>query len=107
MSWPATARATAATTNAPSTAATDTGQPSRSRTTIATTALALAPALTPMMSGLASGLRSVVWKIAPPTPNARPTSTASTARGSLLSIRMYVAPGRSAPNRIRKKSGIV
>ncbi len=75
--------------------------------TIATTALALAPALTPMMSGLASGLRSVVWKIAPPTPNARPTSTASTARGSLLSIRMYVAPGRSAPNRIRKKSGIV
>ncbi len=38
--------------------------------------------------GLASGLRSVVWKIAPPTPKARPTSTASTARGSLDSITM-------------------
>ena len=56
--------------------------------TIANTAAALAPRLTPMMSGLASGLRSVVWKIAPPTPNAAPTSTPSTARGSLLSIRM-------------------
>ena len=61
--------------------------------TIANTAAALAPMLTPMMSGLASGLRSVVWKIAPPTPNASPTSTPSTARGSLVSIRMYDAPG--------------
>ena len=52
------------------------------------TAAALAPRLTPTMSGLASGLRSVVWKIAPPTPKARPTSTASTARGSLLSMTM-------------------
>ena len=60
-----------------------------------------------MMSGLASGLRSVVWKIAPPTPNATPTRTPSTARGSLLSIRMKDAPGISSPNRIRKKSGIV
>ena len=51
------------------------------------------PALTPMTSGLASGLRSVVWKMAPPTPNASPTSTASTARGSLVSIRMNDAPG--------------
>jgi hypothetical protein len=41
-----------------------------------------------MMSGLASGLRKLVWRIAPPTPKATPTSTASTARGSLLSITM-------------------
>ena len=75
--------------------------------TIANTAAALAPTLTPMMSGLASGLRSVVWKIAPPTPNAMPTSTPSTARGSLLSIRMNDAPGISSPKRIRKKSGMV
>ena len=60
-----------------------------------------------MMSGLASGLRSVVWKIAPPTPNAAPTSTPSTARGSLTSITMYDAPGISSPPRIRKKSGMV
>ena len=41
-----------------------------------------------MMSGLASGLRSVVWKSPPATPKATPVSTASTARGSLLSMTM-------------------
>ena len=45
------------------------------------TAAALAPASMPMMSGLASGLRARLWKIAPETPNAAPTSTPVSARG--------------------------
>ncbi len=70
------------------TAANETATPVRPSEMIANTAAALAPMLTPMMSGLASGLRNVVWKIAPPTPKALPTRMPSTARGSLLSIRM-------------------
>ena len=51
-----------------------------------TTAAALAPELMPMMSGLASGLRSMRLEHASrPAPNAAPTSTASTARGSRFS----------------------
>ena len=45
-------------------------------TTITNTALAEAPALMPMMSGLASGLRARLWKIAPDSPSAPPTSSA-------------------------------
>ncbi len=74
-------------------AAAATDQPLHPASVITVTAAALAPRLTPTMSGLASGLRSVVWKIAPPMPKARPTSTASTARGSLDSMTMKVAPG--------------
>ena len=85
---PATARTASATPRAPATAAAETGQPVHPARAIADTAAALAPRLTPTMSGLASGLRSVVWKIAPPIPKAVPTSTASTARGSLDSITM-------------------
>jgi hypothetical protein len=85
---PATTRTVRATASAPRIAATETGQPDQPARAMTDTAAALAPRLTPMMSGLASGLRSVVWKIAPPTPNATPTSTASTARGSLDSITM-------------------
>ena len=61
----------------------------------------------PMMSGLASGLRSMVWNVAPETPNAMPTPTAVTARGSLSSSTMKVAPGICAPPRIRRKSANV
>ena len=85
---PACWRTSAETSTAPRTAAIETGRPRSFSVTIAKTAAALAPTLTPMMSGLASGLRNVVWKIAPPTPKASPTSTPRTARGSLLSIRM-------------------
>ena len=88
-------------------AAAATDQPVHPASVITVTAAALAPRLTPTMSGLASGLRSVVWKIAPPMPKARPTSTASTARGSLDSMTMKVAPGICSPPRMRKKSGIV
>lgn len=73
---------------APRTAASETGQPDQPASAIAATAAALAPRLTPITSGLASGLRRVAWKIAPPTPKARPTRTASTARGSLDSSTM-------------------
>ena len=59
------------------------------------------------MSGLASGLRSTIWNSEPAAPRARPTSTASTARGSLDSIRMKVETGICSPKRIRKKSGTV
>ena len=104
---PATSRIRRDTASAPVTANADTETPSRSSVTIAKTAAVLAPRLTPITSGLASALRSVVWKIAPLTPRAAPTMTASRARGSLVSIRMYVAPGMSAPKRIRKKSGTV
>ncbi len=69
-------------------AAAETQPPRWPSVTMANTAAALAPMLTPTMSGLASGLRRIVWKIAPPTPNAAPTRIPSTARGSLLSIRM-------------------
>ena len=50
-------------------------------TTMQNTAAAPAPASIPMMSGLASGLRAMLWKIAPDSPNAPPTSTAVRARG--------------------------
>jgi hypothetical protein len=59
------------------------------------------------MSGLARGLRSMVWKIAPARPNATPISVPVTARGSLFSITMKLAPGMSAPPSSRKKSGMV
>ena len=85
---PATARTASATARAPTMAAAETGQPVQPARAITVMAAALAPRLTPTMSGLASGLRSVVWKMAPPTPKATPTSTASTARGSLDSITM-------------------
>jgi hypothetical protein len=85
---PATSRTTSATPRAPATAAAETGHPVQPARAIAETAAALAPRLTPTMSGLASGLRNVVWKMAPPAPNARPASTARTARGSLDSITM-------------------
>ena len=107
VAGPATSRTSTPIPIAPATAATETPTPSTPRTTMVNTAAALAPWLTPMTSGLASGLRSVVWKMAPLTPKADPTSTASTARGSLVSISTYDAPGISAPNRIRKKSGTV
>ena len=53
----------------------------RVSTTMQNTAAALAPASMPMMSGLASGLRARLWKIAPDSPNATPTSTPVSARG--------------------------
>ena len=54
--------------------------------------------LTPTMSGLASGLRSVVWKMAPPTPKATPTSTAEHgARAACSPSGCSVAPGISVP----------
>jgi hypothetical protein len=88
-----TRRTTRAMTIAPPAPQSATSTPSASSSTKAKVAAALAPMPTPMMSGEASGLRSAPWKIAPATPKARPTSTASTARGSFVSIRMKVAVG--------------
>ncbi len=66
----------------------------------------------PITSGLASGLRSMVWNSAPDSPNAAPISVPTTARGSLCSITMKLAPGIFSPPvrwapRILKKSGMV
>ena len=104
---PATQRTTAETTTAPTTANADTAPSRRPRVSSAKMPAALAPRLTPTMSGLASGLRSSIWKRDPAEPRASPTRTASTARGSLLSIRMKVETGTCSPKRIRKKSGTV
>ena len=41
------------------------------------------------------------WNIAPETPRARPTRTASTARGGLVSMRMKLAPGVCSRRRPR------
>ena len=57
------------------------------------TAAALAPELMPMMSGDASGLRSIVWKVTPAMPNAKPASSPSAARGSRSSPTVKDAPG--------------
>lgn len=66
----------------------------------------------PITSGLASGLRSMVWNSAPESPKARPINVPVTARGSLASITMKLAPGIFSPPvtwaaRILKKSGMV
>jgi hypothetical protein len=66
----------------------------------------------PITSGLASGLRSMVWNSPPARPKATPIMVPITARGSLFSITMKLAPGiRSPPVRwaitILKKSGMV
>ena len=74
---------------------------------MATTAAALAPALTPMMSGLASGLRRVALEDGAAAAERHPDQHPEHRPGQLLSISMKVAPGISAPPRIRKKSGTV
>ncbi|MNI85679.1 hypothetical protein D3C73_1426960 [compost metagenome] len=66
----------------------------------------------PMMSGLASGLRSMVWNRAPARPKAMPIMVPTTARGSLCSITMKLAPGIFSPPvrwlmTMVKKSGMV
>ena len=66
----------------------------------------------PITSGLASGLRSIVWKSPPESPKAMPIMAPMTARGSLASITMKLAPGIFSPPvrcaaRILKKSGMV
>ena len=49
---------------------------------ITTSAPVAAPVVKPMTSGLPSGLRVMLWKIAPAIPNAAPTSSAVSTRGS-------------------------
>ena len=66
----------------------------------------------PITSGLASGLRSMVWNRVPESPKAIPIMVPMTARGSLFSITMKLAPGILSPPvrwavRILKKSGMV
>ena len=51
----------------------------------------------PITSGLASGLRSMVWNSAPDSPKAAPIRVPMTARGSLCSITMKLAPGIFSP----------
>lgn len=80
--------------------------------TMAVTAAALAPELMPMTSGLASGFRSMVWNSAPASPKAIPIMVPVTARGSLFSITMKLAPGIFAPpltwlTTMVKRSGMV
>ena len=74
-----------------------------------TTAAALAPGVMPMMSGLASGLRASVWKIAPETPKAAPTSSPVSARGSRSVAHDELGVVAAAPEqrrRSRRASGI-
>ena len=51
----------------------------------------------PMMSGLPSGLRVTLWKTAPAIPNAPPTSSPVSTRGSRSVSTMNVLAGSPRP----------
>ena len=88
---------TSAVSSATTVANADTALGLRSSTRMPMTAAALAPELMPMTSGLASGLRSIVWNVDPARPNASPTISPVSARGSRSVPTVKDAPSTSAP----------
>ncbi len=86
-----------AVSRAPASAPADTISEVPPTTTMTKTADVLAPAVIPTMSGLASGLRATLWKMAPESPKAAPTSRPVRARGSRTRWTMNSASSVPAP----------
>ena len=93
----------AAAASAPINAVTDTVSPPQFITRMANTAAADAPAEIPIRSGLASGFRAICCSSAPESPNARPTSTPVSARGSRSSRTVNSALGSPSPEQCTER----